>query len=102
MVGNFPAGQSALRVPMGRIAAAIPVAAFKLNEAQMEEPAVPAVGLSHAEMCRVCADSAKMVVLDDRRTFAVPDLPRSIQLRQERRRARHRLKADARALLVGA
>jgi SpoVK/Ycf46/Vps4 family AAA+-type ATPase len=63
------------------------LAAFKLSEIEMREFAGQAVGLSHAEMCRACDEAAKMAVLDDRRTIASADLQRSIQLRQERRRA---------------
>ena len=62
------------------------LAAFKLSGVERKELAVQAVGLSHAEMCRACDEAAKMAVLDDRRTIAAPDLQRSIQLRQERRR----------------
>lgn len=65
------------------------LAAFQLSAAQIEELAALAVGLSHAELCRACDEAAKMAVLDDRRTIAPPDLQRSIQLRQERRRASH-------------
>lgn len=63
------------------------LAAFKLREVEMRNLARQAVGLSHAEMCRACDEAAKMAVLDDRRTIASADLQRSIQLRQERRRA---------------
>lgn len=65
------------------------LAAFQLSAAQIEELAAQAVGLSHAELCRACDEAAKMAVLDDRRTIAPSDLQRSIQLRQERRRASH-------------
>jgi len=63
------------------------LAAFKVSKDQIEDLAERAVGLSHAEMCRACDEAAKMAVLDDRRTIAAPDLLRSIQIRQERRRA---------------
>jgi SpoVK/Ycf46/Vps4 family AAA+-type ATPase len=63
------------------------LAAFQLSAAQLEALAAQGVGLSHAELCRACDEAAKMAVLDDRRTIAPPDLQRSIQLRQERRRA---------------
>lgn len=63
------------------------LAAFQLSEPQIAALAAHAVGLSHAELCRACDEAAKMAVLDDRRTIAPADLQRSIQLRQERRRA---------------
>ncbi|MEX2287299.1 MAG: AAA family ATPase [Planctomycetaceae bacterium] len=63
------------------------LATFQLSEAQIKELAGKAVGLSHAEICRACDESAKMAVLDDRRTIAATDLQRAIQLRQERQRA---------------
>jgi SpoVK/Ycf46/Vps4 family AAA+-type ATPase len=63
------------------------LAAFQLSAAQIEELVAQADGLSHAEICRACDEAAKMAVLADRRTIAPSDLARSIQLRQERRRA---------------
>lgn len=63
------------------------LAAFHLRADEIKKLSAQAIGLSHAELCRACDEAAKMAVMEDRRTIVPAQLQRTIQLRQERRRA---------------
>jgi SpoVK/Ycf46/Vps4 family AAA+-type ATPase len=62
------------------------LAAFQIADVDLLQVAHAAIGLSHAEICRACDESAKMAVLNDRRYILIDDLLRAIGSRQERKR----------------
>lgn len=62
------------------------LAAFQIDRVHLQSFAREAVGLSHAEVCRACAEAAKVAVLNDHRRIQTGDLERAIKLRQDRKR----------------
>jgi SpoVK/Ycf46/Vps4 family AAA+-type ATPase len=64
------------------------LASFDINTTQIKRMAMIAGGLSHAEICRACDESAKIAVLNDHRKINPNDLEHAIQTRLERSQAK--------------
>lgn len=63
------------------------LSSFKLSKGNIKQMALIADGLSHAELCRACDQSAKLAVLADRRIIETSDLEKAIQAFRERKQA---------------
>lgn len=61
------------------------LSSFKLTKRDVEQTALAADGLSHAELCRACDQAAKLAVLSDRRDIKTSELERAIQTLCERK-----------------
>ncbi|TWT64349.1 AAA family ATPase [Rubinisphaera italica] len=61
------------------------LSSFKLRKENIKQMALVADGLSHAELCRACDQSAKLAVLADRRNIEPGELEKAIQTFRERK-----------------